>query len=273
MLRVDQLAYYPVKGCAGTSVRTAEVTATGLARDRAFMVVDEHGMCRTQRRFPALATVRPVLEQDRLTLSAPGVEDLRLDVVFEGPRSVAAVFAWEGKGIDQGAVAADWLSTVLGGPSRLLRVPPDHQRATDGIVPGTAGFADSSAILVTTPSSLDGLNERIAEQGGEPVPMNRFRPNIVLGGWTEPHTEDRVRRLTVGELEFGYTKMCVRCAVPTVDQDTGTRLGPEPIRTLARYRRAPEGGVTFGIKMAVLRTGRVTVGDEAVVQEWAHTTA
>ncbi|WP_216211457.1 MOSC domain-containing protein [Amycolatopsis aidingensis] len=269
MLRVDQLAYYPVKGCAGTPVRAAEVTATGLALDRAFMVVDEHGMCRTQRRFPMLATVRPIPADGGLTLTAPGVEDLHLEVAIEGPRSAVAVFTWEGKGIDQGTAAADWLSTVLGSPSRLIRVPPDHQRATDGIIPGTAGFADSSAILVTTTSSLDGLNERIAEQGGEPVPMNRFRPNIVLSGWTEPHTEDGVRRLAVGEVELGYTKMCVRCPVPTVDQDTGTRAGPEPIRTLARYRRAPEGGVTFGIKMAVLRTGRVNVGDEAVVPEWA----
>ena len=82
-------------------------------------------------------------------------------------------------------------------------------------------------------SSLDGLNERILERGGEPLPMDRFRPNVVVSGWPEPHTEDRVRRAVIGDVELAYAKDCVRCSVTMVDQETGLRAGPEPIRSLA----------------------------------------
>ncbi|SFP76644.1 hypothetical protein SAMN05421810_103348 [Amycolatopsis arida] len=269
--RVAQLVYYPVKGCAGTPVPAAEVTPAGLRNDRGFMVVAEDGGFRSQRRHPALATVRPTLTEDgtRLVLRAPGRADLDLPVAEDGPRRAVSVFRWDGKGVDQGDAAAEWFGALLGAPSRLVRVPPDHQRETTGATPGTAGFADSDALLVVGESSLDLLNERIAAAGGQPVPVDRFRPNVVVGGWDEPHTEDRIRRAEIGDVELAYSRECVRCAVPTVDQETGTRSGPEPVRTLATYRRAPEGGVTFGAKLAVLRAGRIAVGDEVRVVEWA----
>lgn len=118
---------------------------------------------------------------------------------------------------------------------------------------------------------MDLLGERIASRGGEPVPMDRFRPNIVVSGWPEPHTEDRVRVMSAGTAEFGYAKPCVRCAVPTIDQESGLKAGPEPIRTLAGYRRDPEGGVTFGMKAMVVRAGQLSLGDEVIVHSWEGT--
>jgi uncharacterized protein YcbX len=149
-------------------------------------------------------------------------------------------------------------------------MPPEHRRETGGHTPGTTAFADSQAIVAISQSSLDLLNERIAEAGGEPLPMDRFRPNLVLGGWAEPHTEDRVRRMIVGDAELGYAKLDIRCVVTTVDQSTGVKDGPEPLRTLARYRRTAAGGVAFGMKAAVVRTGKVSVGDEVIVPEWGE---
>lgn len=105
----------------------------------------------------------------------------------------------------------------------------------------------------------------------EPLPMSRFRPNLVVDGegWTaEPHAEDRARRVTIGGTELGHAKLAVRCAVTLVDQETGARQGKEPLRTLASYRRAASGGVVFGAKSSVLRPGKLSVGDEVVVQEW-----
>jgi hypothetical protein len=149
-------------------------------------------------------------------------------------------------------------------------VPPDHNRDGWGRHPGKVGFGDAHAVLLTAESSLDELNRRIAERGARPVPMNRFRANIVVSGWQAPHTEDRFRLLSVGGVELGYSTRAIRCAVPTVAQDTGVKSGPEPTRTLADYRREPEfgGGVSFGVKAAVLRHGRIAVGDEIVVREW-----
>ncbi|WP_020669392.1 MOSC N-terminal beta barrel domain-containing protein [Amycolatopsis nigrescens] len=271
MGKIARVTYYPVKGCGGTSVAAAELGAAGVTHDRTFMAIGPDGACRTQRGDPKLAAVRPeVLEGGaKLRLRAPGVEDLELDVAFDGPRAEVAVFTWLGKGVDQGDPAADWFSAVLGAPSRLVRVSPEHQRDF-GAVPGTAGFADSGAILLLSLSSLDLLNERICSAGGEPVPMERFRPNLVVSGWAEPHLEDRVRELAAGGARLGFAKLCVRCAVPMVDQETGRRAGPEPIRSLARYRRQPEGGVIFGMKAAVLEPGQLAVGDEVTVHSWGE---
>jgi MOSC domain-containing protein len=269
MARIARLTYYPVKGCAGTSVPAAEVGPAGLAHDRVFQVVAPDGDFRSQRRYPVLAAVRPRVDGDRLELTAPGIEDLVLDIRRDGPRHPGSTFSWHGTGVHQGEEAAQWFSELLGLPSVLIGVAPDHERVTGGETPGTAAFADGHALLVASESSLDGLNERIASRGGEPVPMDRFRPNIVISGWVEPHTEDEVRAMTAGTAEFGYAKQCVRCTVPMVDQETGEKAGPEPIRTLASYRRHPDGGVVFGMKAAVLRPGQVTVGDEVIVHSWA----
>ncbi|MGW5716050.1 MOSC domain-containing protein [Amycolatopsis sp. NPDC003865] len=269
MARIARLTYYPVKGCAGTDVPVAEVTPAGLAHDRVFQVVAPDGDFRSQRRYPVLAAVRPRVVGDRLALSAPGRDDLEIDIRRDGARHPGSTFSWHGEGIHQGGEAAEWFSDLLGLPSVLIGVAPDHERVTSGETPGTAAFADGHALLVAGKSSLDGLNARILERGGEPVPMDRFRPNVVVSGWVEPHTEDDVRAMTAGTAEFAYAKQCVRCTVPMVDQETGRKAGPEPIRTLADYRRHADGGVTFGMKAAVRKPGQLAVGDEVIVHSWA----
>ena len=98
--------------------------------------------------------------------------------------------------------------------------------------------------------------------------MSRFRPNIVVGGWDEPHREDRARRITVGHAELGFAKLAIRCVVTTVDQEAGAKEGPEPLRTLAGYRHAALGGVTFGVKFSVVAPGTLSVGDEVIVSSW-----
>lgn len=270
MARVAELSYYPVKGCAGTSADEAVLTPAGLAHDRSFMVVDEEGVYRTQRRDPRLALVRPAVTADGayLTLTAPGIQALRLRVDTSGPRRTVDLFGTVYRGIDQGAEAAGWFSDVLGAGSRLVRVPPEHDRVTDGLTPGTSGYADSSAVHLVSRATLRLLEAELTARGARPLPVNRFRPNLVVDGWDEPHAEDRARRIRVGAVELGYTKLAIRCAVTLVDQRTGTRAGPEPLRTLAGYRRAARGGVAFGTKYAVLRTGTLCVGDEVTVTEW-----
>ncbi|MFF5263295.1 MOSC domain-containing protein [Actinomadura viridis] len=270
MARVVQLISYPIKGCAGVPVTETPLTPAGLAHDRAFMVVGEGGVFRSQRRDPRLAVIRPEVGAggERLTLRAPDTDPVTIDVETVSARVDVTLFGDAFQGIDQGEDAAAWLSDVLGSPSRLVRVPPDHGRVTDGWITGTSGYADSSPVHILSRSTLDALNERIAAGGGRPVPMARFRPNIVVEGWDEPHQEDRVRRAAVGDAELGFAKLAIRCAVTLIDQGTGARSGPEPLRTLAAYRRAPGGGVAFGAKFSVVRPGKVSVGDEVTVTAW-----
>ncbi|MBQ1159467.1 MOSC N-terminal beta barrel domain-containing protein [Streptomyces sp. A73] len=287
MADVMELICYPIKGCAGTSMSDALLTPAGLAHDRSFMVIDEDGVYRTQRRHPRLALIRPAVSADgtRLTLDSADSTGrhgtVRLAVTTSAPRRDVDLFGAAFQGIDQGDDAAAWLSEVLGTPSRLVRVPPEHDRVADGLTPGPSGYADSSAVHLLSRASLTLLNRRMAERGAPPVSMNRFRPNIVVdgrdghgrdsdgGGWAAvPHAEDRVRRITIGGAELGYAKLAVRCAVTLVEQEVGARRGREPLRTLAGYRRAASGGVVFGAKFSVIRPGKLSVGDEVVVQEW-----
>nr|WP_206440130.1 MOSC N-terminal beta barrel domain-containing protein [Streptomyces scabichelini] len=290
------MSYYPVKGCAGVSPHDAVLTSAGLAHDRSFMVTSEDGVFRTQRRWPRLALIRPRISPDggRLSLHGPErphaldreigdteIDDMGIDIDVDtsGPRRDVDLFGAPFTGIDQGDEVAAWLSEVLGAPSRLVRVPPEHDRVTDGRIPGSSGYADSSAVHVLSRSTLDALNERLIERGALTLPMDRFRPNIVIDGWDTPHTEDRAHHLTIADTELAYTKLAIRCAVTLVDQQVGKRAGPEPLRTLAAYRRvrgarrarpATSGGVAFGTKYAVLRPGKLSVGDEVRVTLWGE---
>lgn len=261
--RVSSLTVFPIKGCAGMAVERRDVTPTGLAGDRRLMVVGPDGRFKTQRRHPLLATVRPRLDGDRLTLTADGRDPCTLDVVEDGPRRRVEIFGKEHPAADQGDDAASWLSDVLGVESRLVGVTPEHHRPTDGAVPGLTGWADSGSLLLLSRAAADDLSDRAAERTGEPIPLERFRANVVLTG-CPAHAEDDLDRVTLGTAELAFAKQAVRCAVVTVDQRTGRRAGPEPLETLATYRLV-DAGVVFGAKYTVLTPGAVAVGDELCV--------
>jgi MOSC domain-containing protein len=251
---VSELVCYPIKGCTGVALERSEVTLAGLRHDRTFALVDPSGESLWQGAVPKMAVVRARLTAEGIGLSAPGAPDLEVDTT--GGRTIAVdVEKWQGKGIDQGDAAAEWLAELLDVPVRLVRQPPAVRTG-----------ADPTALLVTSQSSLDGLNARIVAKGAAPVPMTRFRPNVIVTGWTDAHTEDRVARMTVGTAELGFGELAIRCAVTMVDQPTGTRAGPEPLRTLADYRREPDG-VTFGLKATVHTPGHIAVGDRVTITE------
>ncbi|MGG2464427.1 MOSC domain-containing protein [Streptomyces sp. RGM 3693] len=270
MAKVAGLLYYPVKGGAAVSTEAATVMPAGLAHDRSFLVVSEQGVFRTQRRDPRLALIAPDVSADGeyLTLRTEDYGSVRVDVDTTGPRQDIDLFGTRYQGIDQGTPAAEWLSDVLGAGSRLVRVPPEHHRITDGRTPGTSGYADSCAVHLISRASLDLLNGKLVARGAQALPMPRFRPNIVVDGWDEPHTEDRAFRIRIGDAELAYAKLAIRCAVVMVNQETAAKAGPEPLRTLATYRRAAEGGVAFGAKYAVLQPGEISIGDAVNVTRW-----
>jgi uncharacterized protein len=270
--KVAALTYYPVKGLGGTSVDHAEVLETGLAHDREFMLVDPgDGSFHSQRTIPRMAAIGVAYDGVALRCTVDGHEELAIEATHNGPRRDVSVHGrWFGPAVEQDARAGRWFTDVLGQPVALVRVPPDHDRPGWGVHGGKIGFADAHAVLITSLASLDELNARILESGGEPVPMNRFRPNIVIAGWTEPHTEDKVLEAAIGPVLLGYSARAIRCSVPRVDQATGERAGAEPIKTLSTYRRQPDydGGVSFGMKAAVLQPGRITVGDKFCIEAW-----
>jgi len=252
------LFHYPVKSLGGVQASVAEVTPTGLDEDRRWMLVDGDGRFLTQREHPQLARIRVVPEGDGLTLVVPGL----------GARHVArpaasivscSVTVWRDQCLAQPADEAvqQWLRQSLGRDdlrliympdSTIRKVSPQHAREGDRI-----GFADGYPFLLISQASLDDLNGRMAT----PLPMSRFRPNLVVDD-CPPFAEDGWRRVRIGGIEFRVVKPCSRCKVTTIDQLTG-EAGQEPLKTLASYRRR-DNEVWFGMNLVHEGTGRVELG-------------
>ena len=265
--RIDGLYFYPIKSCRGTSLDVAEVGPRGIVADRQWMVVDESNEFLTQRELPRMALVRPSLAGGVLALTAPGMSPLTVSP--GGHRERRQVVVWRDRcaAIDEGPQAAEWLSAFLELPCRLVRIPDDETRRADPEYAGPndqVGFADGFSFLLISRASLDDLNRRLSV----PLPMNRFRPNIVVDG-TEPFEEDRWKRIRMGDITFVVAKPCARCAITTTNQDTAER-SQEPLRTLATFRHVAGRGVMFGQNLIHDRSGILQVGAEVEVLERAR---
>jgi uncharacterized protein YcbX len=264
---VSRLAIHPVKSCAAIEVQEAAVGATGFELDRRWMVVGEDGGFLSQRSHPSLALVRVAVDGERLLLKAPAIELLELPLAAsDGPAVKVTVWHDECPAIDEGEAAASWFSRHLGMSARLVRIADDAARPlhSPSAQPGdTVSFADGFPFLLLSEASLDDLNHRLPL----PVPMNRFRANIVVAG-CGPYAEDGWQRLSIGGVVFRVVKPCARCVVITVDQASGER-GREPLRTLSTYRSV-DGQVLFGQNLVHEGRGVIRIGDkvEVLAKEW-----
>ena len=273
---VSELNIYPVKGLKGIALEEARCTESGLENDRRWMVVDPAGEFLSQRSHPRMATVWTDLFDDALTLSAPDMEPVEVPLEARDGEPMR-VRVWRST-CDAVAVSSEadaWLSDYLGFACRLVHMPASTRRYSnpDYAGPGKlVGYADGYACLATSESSLGELNERLAAQGHRALPMNRFRPNIVVAG-AQPWAEDGWREIGIGGAFFRTAKPCGRCQVTTTDQSTGEVRGPEPLATLATYREHPEFGIMFGMNWVVDLTGVLRVGDVVTVRALAEETA
>ena len=256
--RVSALNFYPVKSCRGTALFEAVIGARGIVGDRSFMLVNGDGRFLSQRESARMALIDPRLTEEVLSLAAPGQETLSIPVRARGERREVTVWRDRCDAVDQGDAAAEWASDFLGVSCRLVRIADDAVRAVDRDFAVSDGdqvaFADGYPFLLTTEESLADLNGRMSEA----LPMNRFRPNVVLSG-VEPFAEDGWRRIRIGEIIFAVVKPCARCAITTTDQATAER-GKEPLQTLATYRQVPGKGVMFGQNLIHQSTGVIRVG-------------
>ena len=270
------LFVYPVKSCKGLSVHSAQLGARGLLRDREWVIVgagSEPARFLTQREFPRLALIETGLAESALMLSAPGMVPIAVDYDLDGTGRDVVVWGDTVRAIDQGDLVAAWLSTFIGSAVRLARFDPDFIRLCNREYAGASGahtgFADGYPLLVIGGASLDDLNGRLQRRGAAALPINRFRPNLVIDG-LESYDEDHLASLTCGEVTIRLVKPCVRCQITTTDQ-TSAEVGHEPLRTLAGYRNnARLGGVTFGMN-AIVTSGigsTLRVGAD-VLPEWA----
>ncbi len=273
MITLAALHVYPVKSCRGLALDGARLAAAGLEHDREWMIVGPDGRFVTQREEPRLARVAVALADGALVLSAEDAGSVRVPVEAGGvaagnarPVAPVEVTVWRDRcrAFDQGDAAADWLGGFLGRPLRLVRLDPAHRRTSDsawtGGLEALTRFSDGYALLAISRASLEDLNTRLAQ----PLPMDRFRPNLVLDG-LPAYGEDALGDLVAGSVRLRRVKPCTRCIVTTTDQASGARAGEEPLRTLKTYRwDASLRGVTFGQNLIVVAGAgeRLAVGME-----------
>jgi uncharacterized protein YcbX len=269
MAQITALNIYPVKSCRGVALDRARITPMGFEHDREWMIVRPDGQFVTQREEPRLALIETSVNGAGLQLRNP--HDDELQVPLESAAKEVEVACWRDRcaAFDMGDAAAQWLTAFLGKPARLVRFDPRHKRASEARwthgVEALNRFTDAFPWLLISQASLDDLNSRLPA----PLPMNRFRPNIVIDG-VPAYAEDRASQFRIDGVALTPVKACTRCAIPTTNQMTAERESDEPLRTLRQYRFSRElKGVVFGQNL-ILREGVdqvLRVGQKVEIEE------
>jgi len=266
-IKITGLTIYPVKSLAGIPLQSSELDSMGLKYDRRWMLVSPDGMFLTQRKFPQMALVSTALKNGQLTLSRKDKEDHSVPEISADAKMMD-VRIWRDTVTAQrvGDESDAWLSEALGFDCHLVYIAENEVRqcsldyADEG---DRTGFADAFPILVISEESLGDLNNKLETKGKKPVPMKRFRPNIVVTG-CEAFAEDTWKMLTIGEIAMRGIKLCDRCILTTVDPVTGERTGKEPLETLGEYRKW-DNKVYFGMNLIHEQQGTIKIGDDVTV--------
>lgn len=260
-ISIASLHVHPLKGGAGFSPLSWPVDERGLLHDRRFLLVDDEGTFVSQRGLPRLALLGAAIAERELLLSTAS-DALRVPFGSDaGPRLRVTVWRDQVEAIRLSPEADRFASDLLGRSVRLVWMPDDAERTTDerlGEPSNRYGFADAAPVLLVGEATLDELNGRLLAVGAEAVPMDRFRPNIVVRG-SRSGAEDEWTSVRLGSLRARAPYPCRRCQVTTIDQRTGVSTGVEPLRTLATYRRDDEG-VRFGRYLLPVDSGTLSVG-------------
>lgn len=269
-MRIASLHYYPIKGVRAVDCDEAAFDQRGLAHDRRWLITDAEGQSLTQRDHAVLAQIEATVTSGGLHLEC-GEKTTDIAYPDEDRRGAFKVWCDDVQALDAGEDASAWLSDLTGRPARLCFMDEKARRlSAEKWQPSTlVNFADMHPFLIATTASLRALNEAIAENGGETLGMERFRPNIVIDG-ADAWAEDGWKVLKIGDHVIDVIIPCDRCVVTTKDQKTGESAGKEPLKTLAKIRKSAHadiGGVLFGWRAAPRGGGAFKVGDAVELLE------
>lgn len=261
MIKLSQLAIYPIKSTSQISLQQARLSPFGLEMDRRWMLIDEQGYMLTQRKHPKMCLIKSTLENKRLVVSAPDMPALSLDINDTNMQIKASVWEDSCNAYDCGPQAAEWFSSVIQSPTRLVFFPDNEVRQVDldyAQQGDITAFSDGFPYLLIGQSSLDDLNSRLSSA----VDMKRFRPNLVVAG-SAAFAEDNWKKIRIGDITFRLVKPCSRCSIPSINPDTGEQSA-EVVKTLAGYRMR-ENKILFGQNMIAEGSGELRLGMEVEV--------
>jgi uncharacterized protein YcbX len=262
-ITLSQLSIYPVKSLAGIALSESDLQHTGLRFDRRWMIVTTEGKFLTQRSQPQMALVHTRIENGQLILSKHNMPDIQIPpTATNAKRMLVTVWRDTVSAAHISGKVDQWLSEAIGIACHLVFFPDDVVRGVNPKYskPGDiTAFADGYPLLLISQASLDDLNSRLQQ----PLPMKRFRPNLVITG-CEPYAEDRWKNFQIGDIRLRIAKPCSRCAITTVDPETGKYAGKAPLRTLSTYRRQ-DNMVMFGQNLLHDNIGKLQVGDMVTV--------
>ena len=259
MITVSELTIYPVKSMAGISLQSSYIDAMGLQYDRRWMLVSPDGKFMTQRSHPQMALIQPRIENNQLILSSFGLDDHYVPAADESSPDIK-VQVWDDI-VDAKHLSTEtdeWIEQTVGEACRLVYMPDNVFRQCDTTYAkqgDRTGFSDGFPLLLISEASLADLNDKLEK----PVPMKRFRPNLVVKG-CEAFAEDGWKKFAINEISFRVVKPCSRCVITTVDPAIGMVTSPEPLQTLASYRKQGDK-VMFGQNVVQDATGNIKLGD------------
>ena len=265
MLQVSALYVYPIKSLGGIAVKEALLTERGLQYDRRWMLIDSDNRFLSQREIARMALFKVAITGNGLSVTYSPTNS-SLQIPFQPLHTqLFEVTVWEDTCLAQrvSAEADTWFSNILGMPCKLVYMPDDTLRQVDPNYAGegmVTSFADAFPLMMISQASLDDLSAKV----GAPIPMNRFRPNLVYTGG-QPYSEDELASFSINNINFYGVKLCARCPIPGIDQDTAVG-GKEPIKTLSSYRRR-QNKIYFGQNLIHEGTGILRVGDALEILE------
>lgn len=272
-ITLSQINVYPVKSLGGILLNDSIVENRGLQFDRRWMLVNENGEFFTQREFPSMATLKVEFEGETLKVTAPDGDSIFIPFSENEAGAEQKVSIWGSKLTARIAEDAinKWFSDTLRTNCRLVQINKNSKRLVSPYYAvrkyqDEVSFADGYPVLLIGENSLEDLNSKLEK----PIPMNRFRPNLVVNN-TEAFAEDKWKKIKIGESVFHLVKPCARCVMTTIDQETGTPDGKEPLKTLATYRLVKRGGkskINFGQNLIAENPGaKIKLGDEVEILE------
>lgn len=262
---IHSLHIYPIKSCQGIQYDSVELTDTGFKYDRHWMLVNKQGEFLSQRKFPQMARVQTVITEHSLVISTPDVKEHLEIPLFSNSTTQIPVNIWNDRCSANivSLQASQWFSDCLGIQCDLVYLAETEHRLVDpdyATNKQRVGFADGFPLLIVSRSTSDLLSEKLNEN----ININRFRANIVIGG-CEAHAEDSWSSITVNNIDIQLAKLCSRCVIPSIDQQSASKHD-SLLKTLASYRRH-DGKIYVGQNGLHLSNGVISVGQAISVSK------